>query len=73
MPISSTIILHLTPQAAEPASLVALLMGAESAVLVGDPRQLPPTVKSPPALESGLDVSLFDRLNILGIKSVPTH
>ncbi len=33
-------------QATEPAALVALLQGCEAAVLVGDPRQLPPTVVS---------------------------
>ena len=37
-------------------------------MLVGDPRQLPPTVLSTAAQEAGLDVSLFDRLDILGVK-----
>lgn len=36
----------LVVQATEPAALVALLQGCEAAVLVGDPRQLPPTVVS---------------------------
>lgn len=34
--------------------------------MAGDPRQLPPTVKSQRALDTGLDCTLFARLAELG-------
>ncbi|KDD71453.1 hypothetical protein H632_c4993p0, partial [Helicosporidium sp. ATCC 50920] len=40
----------------------ALLRGAQSALLAGDPAQLPPTIRSERAKALGLGVSLFERL-----------
>ena len=37
-------------------------------VLVGDPQQLPPTVKSPAAAELGLGVPLLQRLAAMGLE-----
>jgi superfamily I DNA and/or RNA helicase len=48
-------------QATEPLSWVPLTMGARG-VFAGDSLQLPPTIYSKPAAESGLAVTLFDRL-----------
>lgn len=55
-------------QATEPASLVPLIRGARQIVLVGDHKQLPPTVLSFRAEEKGLKRSLFERLVDLGIE-----
>jgi regulator of nonsense transcripts 1 len=55
-------------QATEPASLVPLIRGARQIVLVGDHKQLPPTVLSFRAEEKGLRSSLFERLVDLGIE-----
>ena len=55
-------------QATEPASLVPLIRGARQVVLVGDHKQLPPTVLSFRAEEKGLRRSLFERLVDLGIE-----
>ena len=51
-------------QALEPAALIALQLIAPGArvVLVGDPKQLPPTVLSRAAEASHLAQSLFERL-----------
>ncbi|KAK9812656.1 hypothetical protein WJX72_001408 [[Myrmecia] bisecta] len=57
-------------QATEPAALVALLRHCEAAVLVGDPRQLPPTVISRQALAGGLGMSLFERLQLAGVRTL---
>ena len=40
----------------------------ESLLLVGDPQQLPATVKSTPAQALGLSMSLFDRISLMGLK-----
>lgn len=53
-------------QATEPASLVPLVKGARHIVVVGDHRQLPPTVISRRAESDGLARSLFERLVALG-------
>ena len=55
-------------QATEPASLVPLVRGARQVVLVGDHKQLPPTVVSFRAEEKGLKRSLFERLVDMGIE-----
>ncbi|MFB6263272.1 MAG: IGHMBP2 family helicase [Bradymonadaceae bacterium] len=48
-------------QATEPSCLIPLTL-ADRAVLVGDHRQLPPTVLSEEAAEQGLRTSMFERL-----------
>lgn len=48
-------------QATEPATLIPLLKG-EKVILIGDHKQLPPTVKNQQAADEGLDRSLFERL-----------
>ncbi|KAL3136519.1 hypothetical protein ABBQ38_005768 [Trebouxia sp. C0009 RCD-2024] len=55
-------------QATEPSTLIPLMRGAESVVMAGDPRQLPPTVVSRGAEEAGLQVTLFDRLQRSGVE-----
>lgn len=54
-------------QCTEPAALIALSK-ALSAVLVGDSRQLPPTVVSRDAVDAGLQISIFERMERLGVK-----
>ena len=55
-------------QANEAAVLIPILRsGAHTCVLVGDPAQLPPTVISRAAVQLGLDVSLFERLQGCGL------
>jgi len=57
-------------QATEPSALVPIVKGARQLILVGDHRQLPPTVTSQRAEEGGLDISLFERLLSNGL---PAH
>jgi superfamily I DNA and/or RNA helicase len=57
-------------QASEPSSLVPIIRGCRQLILVGDHRQLPPTVISERAEVGGLNQSLFERLNKCGI---PAH
>ena len=54
-------------QVPEPQCWIPLVQGAQSVVLAGDPRQLPPTVLSQGALEAGLDYTLFDRVADAGL------
>lgn len=60
------VVLDEATQATEPSSFIPLLRGAESVVIAGDPKQLPPTVISPGAVDLGLQVTLFDRLQAAG-------
>ncbi|MEC8873888.1 MAG: AAA domain-containing protein [Candidatus Thermoplasmatota archaeon] len=55
-------------QATEPATLVPLVRGGRQVVLIGDHKQLPPTVISRRAEEGGLNRSLFERLIEMGIE-----
>ena len=55
-------------QATEPAALVPLVRGARQIVLIGEHRQLPPTVISQRAENGGLNRSLFERLVEMGIE-----
>ncbi|KAG2495801.1 hypothetical protein HYH03_006043 [Edaphochlamys debaryana] len=61
------VVLDEATQATEPHSLVPLLCKAQQVVLVGDPRQLPPTVKSREAQGLGLGLPLFERLQLMGL------
>ena len=54
-------------QASEPSSLVPIIRGCRQLILVGDHKQLPPTVISKKAEHGGLNQSLFERLNKCGI------
>jgi superfamily I DNA and/or RNA helicase len=57
-------------QASEPSALVPITRGCRQLILVGDHKQLPPTVISREAERGGLGRSLFDRMIKCGI---PTH
>jgi len=54
-------------QATEPASLVPISRGARQIVLIGDHKQLPPTVISRKAEKGGLARSLFERMVEMGV------
>ncbi|MGB1588782.1 MAG: AAA domain-containing protein [Candidatus Poseidoniaceae archaeon] len=56
-------------QASEPSSLVPIVKGARQLILVGDHRQLPPTVISQTAEDGGLNIPMFERLIENGIPS----
>lgn len=62
----SVVLIDEAAQATEPSSLVPLTRGAACAVLAGDHKQLPPTVVSQQAVQQGLDVPLFERLQSSG-------
>jgi len=64
------VLLDEASQQVELASLVALARGARAVALVGDHRQLPPTVLSRAAEHQGMAVSLFDRLQAQGVAPV---
>ena len=49
-------------------ALLAAVQGAQMAVLVGDQKQLPPTVKTQRAAELGLEAPLFSRLIAMGMQ-----
>ncbi|NXT18351.1 ZGRF1 protein, partial [Syrrhaptes paradoxus] len=59
-------------QMTEPASLLPIArFQCEKLVLVGDPKQLPPTIQgSESAHEKGLEQTLFDRLCLMGHKTI---
>ena len=63
-----TVLIDEASQATEPAALVPVLLGCEQLLLVGDQRQLPPTVTERSAAARGLGVSLFSRLQALGVE-----
>ena len=63
------VLLDESTQATEPASLVPIVRGARQLVLVGDHKQLPPTVISRRAEEGGLSKSLFERMMGMGIEA----
>ncbi|GFH16705.1 AAA domain-containing protein [Haematococcus lacustris] len=56
-------------QASEPEALVPIMKGTHQVIIVGDHKQLPPTVMSEKALAKGLGVSLFERLTEAGVPS----
>ncbi len=57
-------------QATEPSTLVPLSKGSRQVVLIGDHKQLPPTVISRRAEQGGLGRSLFERLIEMGIEPI---
>lgn len=63
----SIVLIDEATQATEPSALVPIVKGARQLILVGDHRQLPPTVTSQRAEEGGLDIPLFERLLSNGI------
>ncbi|XP_008565241.1 PREDICTED: protein ZGRF1 [Galeopterus variegatus] len=66
------VVLDECSQITEPASLLPIArFECEKLVLVGDPKQLPPTIQgSDAAHENGLEQTLFDRLCLMGHKPV---
>jgi len=60
------VLLDEAAQAGEISSLVPMAHGARLVVLVGDPKQLPATVRSPAARAAGFGRSLFERLQTAG-------
>ena len=66
----SIVLIDEATQATEPSALVPIVKGARQLILVGDHRQLPPTVTSRRAEEGGLNIPLFERLLSNGI---PAH
>lgn len=57
-----TVIVDEAGQTTEPGTLIPMRFGCRKLILVGDPRQLPPTVLSRTAKRAGLNRSLFERL-----------
>ncbi|XP_027650780.2 protein ZGRF1 isoform X2 [Falco peregrinus] len=59
-------------QITEPASLLPIArFQCEKLVLVGDPKQLPPTIQGSESVhEKGLEQTLFDRLCLMGHKTI---
>lgn len=57
-------------QAMEAECVIPLVLGAKQLILVGDHRQLGPTVISKQAAKAGSARSLFDRLQLLGARPV---
>nr|CEL65285.1 TPA: ATP-dependent helicase, putative [Neospora caninum Liverpool] len=57
-------------QAIEPSNLIPLARGCRNFVLIGDHKQLPPTILSPEAASRGLDVSLLERFVGSGIAPI---
>ncbi|KAJ3257032.1 DEAD-box type RNA helicase [Boothiomyces macroporosus] len=57
-----TVIIDEACQAVELSTLIPLRYGCTKCILVGDPQQLPPTIKSQVAIKLGYDRSLFQRL-----------
>ncbi len=63
----SQVLIDEATQATEPSTLVPIVRGARQIVLVGDHRQLSPTVISRRASEGGLSRSLFERIMDMGV------
>ncbi|XP_015267362.1 PREDICTED: protein ZGRF1 [Gekko japonicus] len=66
------VVLDECSQMTEPASLLPIArFGCEKLILVGDPKQLPPTIQgSESARDNGLEQTLFDRLRLMGHEPV---
>ena len=63
----SQVLIDEATQATEPSTLVPIVRGARQVVLVGDHRQLSPTVISRRSSEGGLSRSLFERVMDMGV------
>lgn len=59
-------------QCTEPETLVPLTKGCRHVIIVGDHRQLPPTVMNKQAANEGLALSLFERLINAGEFAYPS-
>lgn len=66
----SRVLIDEATQATEPSALVPLSKGSRQVVLIGDHKQLPPTVISRRAEQGGLSRSLFERLIEMGIEPI---
>ncbi|XP_051823101.1 protein ZGRF1 [Antechinus flavipes] len=66
------VVLDECSQMTEPASLLPIArFNCEKLVLVGDPKQLPPTIQGSESVhDSGLEQTLFDRLCLMGHKAI---
>ncbi|XP_036046879.1 protein ZGRF1 [Onychomys torridus] len=66
------VVLDECSQMTEPASLLPIArFESEKLILVGDPKQLPPTIQgSDAAHENGLEQTLFDRLCLMGYRPI---
>ncbi|OXB84823.1 UNVERIFIED_CONTAM: hypothetical protein H355_015945, partial [Colinus virginianus] len=66
------VVLDECSQMTEPASLLPIArFQCEKLVLVGDPKQLPPTIQGSESVhEKGLEQTLFDRLCLMGHKTI---
>ncbi|XP_075835284.1 5'-3' DNA helicase ZGRF1 [Microtus pennsylvanicus] len=66
------VVLDECSQMTEPASLLPIArFECEKLILVGDPKQLPPTIQGSDAVhENGLEQTLFDRLCLMGHKPI---
>lgn len=62
------VIIDEVTQATEMSTLIPLIRGCHQLVLIGDHKQLPPTVISTFAQSKGMTISLFERLIRQGIK-----
>ena len=64
-----TVLMDEAAQSTEPVTLIPIVRGGvRRVILVGDHRQLPPTVICRTAAVEGLEKSLFDRLVVLGVR-----
>jgi hypothetical protein len=57
-------------QSTELSTIIPLTLGAKQVILIGDHKQLPPTVVSSNAANKGLSVSLFERLISKGLSPI---
>lgn len=65
-----TVLIDESSQAKEPETLIPIVHGCQQLILVGDHRQLRPTVQCQEAESEGLSRSLFERLVMLGHKPI---
>jgi superfamily I DNA and/or RNA helicase len=65
----SRILIDEATQAKEPEVLIPIMKGAKQLILVGDHKQLKPCVKNIDCSNSGLDKSMFERMNGYGVRS----